>query len=143
MADPETIARYLLKNINRAVRDFAIITAGDRVAVGVSGGKDSRTPLDLLHRGINIPGSYDIVAVHVDGTDAGLPSMRPDLEAWFQQVGVPYDFPLLEIPAEEPLPMDCFRCAWNRRKALFLAAERLGVIKSLLGITRMILRSPP
>ena len=76
-----------------------MITAGDRIAVGVSGGKDSRTLLDLLHRGINIPGSYEIVAVHVDGTDAGLPSMRPDLEAWFQQLGVPYDFPLLEVPA--------------------------------------------
>lgn len=133
MADPETIARYLLKNINRAVRDFDLIADGDRIAVGVSGGKDSRTLLDMLHRGVNIPGSYGIVAVHIDGSAAGLPSMRPDLEPWFQQLKIAYDFPPLEVPPEEPLPMDCFRCSWNRRKALFFAADRLGCNKVAFG----------
>ena len=133
MPDSQTVARYLLKSINRAVRDFDLITTGDRIAVGVSGGKDSRTLLDMLHRGIDIPGSYDIVAVHIDGTSAGLPSMQPALEPWFQQLGVAYDFAPLDISPEEPLPMDCFRCSWNRRKALFFAADRLGCNKVAFG----------
>jgi tRNA 2-thiocytidine biosynthesis protein TtcA len=133
MADSETAARYLLKSVNRAVRDFELIVDGDRIAVGVSGGKDSRTLLHLLNRGVDIPGSYDIVAVHIDGTGASLPSMRAALERWFQQLGVPYDFSPLDIPPGESLPMDCFRCSWNRRKALFFAADRLGCNKVAFG----------
>jgi tRNA(Ile)-lysidine synthase TilS/MesJ len=133
MPDPEVVARYLLKSINQAVRDFDLITDDDRIAVGISGGKDSRTLLDMLHRGVNIPGSYEITAVHIDGTNAGLPSMRSTLEPWFQQMGISYDFSPLEISPEEPLPMSCFRCSWNRRKALFLAAERLKCNKVAFG----------
>ncbi|MDF1514488.1 MAG: ATP-binding protein [Anaerolineae bacterium] len=133
MPDPETVARFLLKKINRAVRDFDLISDGDRIAVGVSGGKDSLTLLEMLHSGIDIPGRYEIIAVHVDGTGVGLPSLRPELETWFQKLGVAYDFPKLEIPPGEPLPMDCFRCSWNRRKALFFAADRLGCSKVAFG----------
>lgn len=133
MPDPDKIARYLRKSINHAVREFELITDGDRIAVGVSGGKDSRTLLDMLHRGIDIAGSYQLVAVHIDGSQVGLPFLRPTLEPWFQQLGVDYTFSPLEVPADEPLPMECFRCSWNRRKALFLAADRLGCNKVAYG----------
>jgi tRNA 2-thiocytidine biosynthesis protein TtcA len=133
MPDTETAARYLLKSINRAVRDFNLLTDGDRVAVAVSGGKDSCTLLDMLHRGIDIPGRYDIVAVHIDGSSAGLPSMQSVLQPWFQQLGVEYAFAPLEISPDEALPMDCFRCSWNRRKSLFFAADRLGCNKVAFG----------
>ncbi len=133
MATPESIARYLLKSVNRAVREFEMLADGDRVAVGVSGGKDSRTLLELLVRGVDIPGHYDVVAIHVDGNDVGLPDQRPALEPWFRALGVPYTIARLALPEEEPLPLDCFRCAWNRRKALFLAAEQQGCNKIALG----------
>jgi PP-loop superfamily ATP-utilizing enzyme len=67
---PDSETRYLLKSINRAVRDFDLISAGDRIAVGVSGGKDSRTLLDMLQRGVDIPGSYDFASTF------GAPSAR-------------------------------------------------------------------
>ena len=130
---PDSIARNLLKSINRAVREFELIADGDRIAVGVSGGKDSRTLLDALLRGVNIPGTYTVVAVHIDGTGVGLPNLVPTLEPWFRELGVAYDIAPLAVADDEPLPMDCFRCALNRRKTLFLAAERLGCNKVALG----------
>jgi tRNA(Ile)-lysidine synthase TilS/MesJ len=133
MADPDKIARYLLKSVNRAVREFELIQDGDRIAVGLSGGKDSRTLLDLLRRGVDIVGDYEVVAVHVTGNAVGLPDLRPVLVPWLQALGAEYEIVPLEVPEEEPLPMDCFRCAWNRRKALFFAADRLGCNKVAFG----------
>lgn len=129
----DSIARNLLKSVNRAVWEFALIADGDRVAVGVSGGKDSRTLLDVLLRGVDAPGTYSVVAVHIDGTEVGLPNLVPTLEPWFCALGVEYDIAPLAVAEDEPLPMTCFRCARNRRKALFLAAERLGCNKVAVG----------
>ncbi len=123
MATPDSIAVYLLKGVRRAVREFDLIADGDRIAVGVSGGKDSRTLLDLLVRGVDVPGGYSVVGVHVDSSTVGLPDLQPQLVPWFESLGVAYVITPLHVPETEPLPMDCFRCAWNRRKALFLAAE--------------------
>jgi len=133
MADPEVVARYLLKPINRAVWEYGLIDDGDRIAVGVSGGKDSRTLLDLLVRGVDIPGAYEVAAIHVDGSATGLPDLRPTLEPWFRALDVAYEIVPLRVSDDEPLPLSCFRCAWHRRKALFRAAERLGCTKVALG----------
>ncbi|MBN1248209.1 MAG: tRNA 2-thiocytidine(32) synthetase TtcA [Anaerolineae bacterium] len=133
MATPESIASFLLRGVNRAVREYELIADGDRVLVGVSGGKDSRALLDLLVRGIDIPGRYEVFAVHVDGSAVGLPDQVEELEPWFQALGVTYEVTRLDVADDEKLPMDCFRCSWNRRKALFLAADRFGCNKVALG----------
>ncbi|MGC9395852.1 MAG: ATP-binding protein [Anaerolineae bacterium] len=130
---PDSIARNLLKSVNRAVREFELIADGDRIAVGVSGGKDSRVLLDALLRGVDVPGTYTVVAIHIDGTSVGLPNLVPTLEPWFRELGVQYDIAPLAVADDELLPMDCFRCSYNRRKALFLAAERLGCNKVAFG----------
>ena len=133
MPTPDAIAPFLLRDVNRAVFDYGLITDGDRIAVGVSGGKDSRTLLELLMRGVDIPGDYEVVALHVDGTGVGLPDHTRELVPWFEALGVPYGILPLEVSVDEPLPMGCFRCARNRRKALFLGAERHGCTKVALG----------
>ncbi len=133
MTAPETIAHFLLKGVNRAVREFGLIRDGDRIAVGVSGGKDSRTLLDLLCRGVDIPGDYEVVAIHVDGASVGLPDQKRLIQPWLGGLGGEYHVIPLRVPEGEALPMDCFRCAWNRRKALFLEADALGCNKVAFG----------
>lgn len=133
MTRPDKIARYLLKPVNRAVREFGLIADGDRVAVGVSGGKDSRALLDLLVRGVDIPGNYEVVAIHIDGAGVGLPNLAPTLVPWFRALGVEYEIAPLDAPPEEKLPLSCFRCAWLRRRALFSAADRHGCNKVAFG----------
>lgn len=133
MATADSIAGFLLRGVNRAVREHGLITDGDRIAVGVSGGKDSRTLLDLLVRGVDIPGSYEVVAIHIDGTGVSLPDQKGELVPWFEALGVEYRVKPLVVPEDEPLPMDCFRCAWNRRKSLFFAADERGCNKVAFG----------
>ncbi len=134
MSDPDRIASFLLKPFARASKEFDLLADEDRIAVAVSGGKDSRALLDLLLRyRERVPFSYELVAFHVVGTVAGLPDLTDVLEPWFQQLGVDYHFVPLELPPGEPLPLNCFRCSWNRRKALFLAADEAGCNKLAFG----------
>jgi tRNA 2-thiocytidine biosynthesis protein TtcA len=130
----EKLTFYLLKNVNKAIREFNMIADGDRVAVAVSGGKDSRSLLHLLHaRQRSVAEKYHLTALHVETKVAAYPRFNLVLEPWFREMGVDYAFVPLEIPVDEPQPPGCFRCSRNRRKALFLKAHELGCSKLAFG----------
>ncbi|RMF33103.1 MAG: hypothetical protein D6759_07380 [Chloroflexi bacterium] len=77
----QKLLHYLLKKVNKAIREFRQIEDGDRVAVALSGGKDSRTLLEALcYRRSYTPERYEVIALHVVGTEAGFPDLRPELE---------------------------------------------------------------
>ncbi len=123
----DRLAFFLLKNVNRAIRDFEMIRPGDRIAVAVSGGKDSLSLLHLLAvRRRIMPEPYEIVALHVRGDATGITARHEPLEAWLAQAGITYRVVVPEIAPDEALPMGCQRCAWLRRKALFTAADAAG-----------------
>jgi tRNA 2-thiocytidine biosynthesis protein TtcA len=125
--DPARLAYWLLKDVNRAIRDYQMILGGDRVAVAVSGGKDSLTTLRLLDlRRQSVPESYSLVAIHVvgDARGAEIPQHDPLLD-WLASAGYETVVEPLLLPEGESLPLDCQRCTWNRRRTLFEAARRL------------------
>jgi tRNA(Ile)-lysidine synthase TilS/MesJ len=134
MNDHERVAHFLLKPITRACKEFDLLAEGDRVAVAVSGGKDSRALLQLLlYHQRKAAYRYKLLALHVVGTVAGFPDLRPELEPWFRELEVEYHFVPLELAPEESLPLDCFRCSWNRRRALFTASVEQGCGKLAFG----------
>ena len=59
--------KRLLSFVRRAVDDYEMIDEGDRIAVGISGGKDSLTLLAALAEMRRFyPKKYEIVAITVD-----------------------------------------------------------------------------
>ncbi len=138
MGSVEKQAFYLLKKVNKAIRDYDMIRDGDRIAVAVSGGKDSLSLLKLLaHRQTSVPERYDLLAIHVE-SDRGCGEHIPrrELERIFRGLAVGYSLEQAELPEQELDLVDrpsCFRCSWHRRKALFQAARRLGCRKVALG----------
>ena len=126
--DPQRLAYWLLKDINKAIRDFDMIRDGDRIGVAVSGGKDSLSLLRLLDwRRKFVSEQYELVALHIVGDTRGpqCPT-HPPLIDWLAQSGYPYAVEAMNIPEDEPLPMDCQRCTWNRRHTLFQVFRQMG-----------------
>ena len=126
-SSPDTQAYWLLKPFNRAVREFGMLADGDRVAVALSGGKDSLSLLRLLDlRRRSVPERYEITAIHVLGDGSGALQPHPPLADWLAANGYYCHFEPFTLAQDESLPLGCQRCTWNRRKILFTAAQRLG-----------------
>jgi tRNA 2-thiocytidine biosynthesis protein TtcA len=126
--DPERLAYWLLKDINKAVRDFEMIQDGDRIGVALSGGKDSLSLLRLLDwRRKSIPQKYELVALHIigDARGPGCPSHLP-LITWLEKSSYPFAVKPVIIPENESLPMSCQRCTHNRRRTLFQTLRQMG-----------------
>lgn len=126
--DPRRLAFWLLKDVERAIRAHTMIRPGARIAVALSGGKDSLSLLRLLDwRRASHPEPYELVGIHVQGDTRGRETpAHPPLEGWLRDQG--FDFrivPPAEKPGESP-PFGCQRCTWNRRRALFETAAALG-----------------
>src|SRR5207245_7343926 len=71
------LQKRLLRDVGRAIADFRLIEPGDRILVGVSGGKDSFTLLHLLqqlHR--SAPIELTLVACNLDQEHPGFPAAQ-------------------------------------------------------------------
>jgi tRNA 2-thiocytidine biosynthesis protein TtcA len=136
MEKSERIASFMLKSLRKANRAYRLMVDGDRIAVAVSGGKDSQTLLRLLHLWQpSAPFRYDLCAVHVvlDGIVPGYADGHDVVERLVRHLGIPYMARPMQLSPEERESLDCFRCSRNRRKEIFLAARELGCNKVALG----------
>jgi tRNA 2-thiocytidine biosynthesis protein TtcA len=128
--------RSLISKIHRAFREYQMLADGDKVAVAVSGGHDSLSLLHLLHvRQAITPEHYDLVAVYILGDARGPDNFtghQPLLD-WLAASGLEYVVKPMKLADGERLPMNCYRCSWNRRSTLFQVAHRLGCNKIALG----------
>lgn len=128
--------RRLLSFVRRAVEDYDMIAPGDRIAVGISGGKDSLAlliGLAALRRFYKNP--FEVVALTVD---MGFPGVDwSEIEALCRTLDVPYHVKKTEIATiifdirKEKNP--CSLCAKMRRGVIHSTAKELGCNKVALG----------
>jgi len=125
------------REVGRAIVEYGMIEEGDRVAVAVSGGKDSLTLLDILMAvRKRAPVRFDLVAVTVD---QGYEGFRwPVMERHFLSLGVPYHIENTRIADtiedhKAPGATWCSLCARLRRGVLYRLAKEKGWSKIALG----------
>lgn len=130
--------RKLLGALRRAVNDFNMISDGDKIAVGVSGGKDS---LALLHA-LSLyqkfaPESFELVAVMIDLGFPGMDEAIEKIKSYVEGLGVEFILERSNIGEvvfnERKEKNPCSLCAKMRRGALNSIARSAGANKVALG----------
>lgn len=139
----ERIERSLIKRFRKeiwrpfiaGVRRYDMIQSGDRVAVCVSGGKDSMILAKLmqeLHRHTAIPFEVEFLAM-----DPGYaPINRKRLEDSAALLGIPlhiFESDIFNVAAGSERKHPCYLCARMRRGFLYDRAQELGCNKIALG----------
>lgn len=131
------LRKRLRRNVGKAIEDYRMIDAGDRVMVCLSGGADSYTLLDILLRlRDSAPVDFELIAVNLDQKQPGFPEHV--LPEYLRGLGV--DFHILEqdtysvvtdiIPEGKTL---CGLCSRLRRGAIYTFAMQQGFNKIALG----------
>lgn len=128
--------KRMLSFVRRAVDDYGMIEEGDKIAVGISGGKDSLTLLSALAELRRFyPKKFDIVAITVDMGFEG--SDYSEIEEFCRRIKVEYRIVKTEIAKiifdvrKEKNP--CSLCAKMRRGSLHKEAVDSGCNKVALG----------
>jgi tRNA 2-thiocytidine biosynthesis protein TtcA len=131
------LLKRLLHQVGRAIEEFALVEDGDRILVGVSGGKDSFTLLYLLQRlRERAPVRFELVACNLDQGHPGFPAGK--LEEYLRAQGC-----AVRMLREDTYSVvkrltpeggtACAVCSRLRRGILYSAAAEMGCTKIALG----------
>ncbi|WP_246963210.1 tRNA 2-thiocytidine biosynthesis TtcA family protein [Clostridioides difficile] len=127
--------KNLWSKFMKAIRDYKMVEEGDKIAVAISGGKDSILMAKMFqelkkHGQVN----FDVEFIAMDpGYHANIRQLLIDN---CEYLNIPihlFDSRIFEIADEIAKDYPCYMCARMRRGALYSKAEELGCNKLALG----------
>ena len=131
------LAKRLRRLVGEAIADYAMVEAGDKVMVCLSGGKDSYAMLDVLMRlREKAPVAFELIAVNLDQRHPGFPEHV--LPEYLASLGVPFRIEVQDtysvvkrvIPEGKTM---CGLCSRLRRGVLYRVADEVGATRIALG----------
>lgn len=127
--------KKLQKQMQDAIKEFSLIQQGDKILIGLSGGKDSLALLDLLGERMSRSNHFfSLEAIHVRMRNVDYKSDTCYLEEQAAQWNIPLHIVEQGFePDRNEKRTPCFLCSWNRRKVLFETAQKMGCNKVALG----------
>ena len=139
----QQIERSIIKKYRKPIwnqfigglKDYRMIQAGDKIAVCISGGKDSfllaKCLQELQRHGSEVPFELEFIAM-----DPGYrPENRQRIEALLDELQIPahiFESPIFSVVKKQDTS-PCYLCARMRRGYLYKYAKSLGCNKIALG----------
>lgn len=139
MTEEEKQQQYRLYKIRqkawKCIKDYGLIEDGDRILIGLSGGKDSLALTEILGERMKIiKPRFSLVAAHISVTNIGYQSDLEYLKSHAEGLGIKFVHATTSFDAStDSRKSPCFLCSWNRRKTLFEIAAAEGCNKIALG----------
>lgn len=131
----QILNHQLYKQFQKALTDYSMLADGDRILIGLSGGKDSLCLLEMLARRQRIfKPKIEVETVHVRMKNIHYESDTSYLERFASEHGVKLH--IINTEFDDTKKSDkpaCFLCSWHRRKALFHYAQEADFNKIALG----------
>ena len=133
--EEERLWRKVDEKVRRAIREYGLIDDGDKILIGLSGGKDSLALMELLGRRSRIfRPKFELLAAHVVMRNIPYASDMDYLRQLAEGQGIPLVLHETSFDAStDTRKSPCFLCSWTRRKALFEIAKANGCNKIALG----------
>lgn len=126
------LGRKLESMCRKALYEFKLLDNVTKVAVALSGGKDSLTLLYLLKAisGRGFP-DFEITAIHMDGPfSCGAGISQGYLKGICDELGVAF---LTCTSEQKRETLECYSCSRDRRREIFEAAKRIGATTIAFG----------
>jgi tRNA(Ile)-lysidine synthase TilS/MesJ len=126
---PGTPPKSLLRQVGRAIADYDMIRDGDRILLGVSGGKDSLSLLTILrHLRAYAPVRFELAVITIDPQ---VPGFDPQpLRAYYDALGLPWYYEQQPIMEQAKAHMDgdsfCAYCARMKRGIMYRICREQG-----------------
>ncbi len=132
----EDFTKSLWSPIGKAMNDFKMVEEGDRVAVGISGGKDSMTVLNALLRIKKITRlNFEIIPIHIHPEEDL--AKTTGIDNYCKKMGL--ELQVIEtnlsemLFGEKEVKNPCFLCGRIRRGILYTTMKEQNINKLALG----------
>jgi len=124
------------RQAGRGIHRFHMIVPGDKVLIGVSGGKDSLAlSLALVERKKWVPVDYELFAMQIEWREYPLSEEeKAAVDRFYAELGIPFRRVLASMcPPSFKKKFSCYTCSRNRKRLLFDEAARIGATRIALG----------
>jgi tRNA(Ile)-lysidine synthase TilS/MesJ len=135
MAEDKLFLDKVFRKFRKTIETYGLLSDGDRILVGLSGGKDSLALLEMLGRKKLSPNpSFSLVALHVSMENIPYRADVDYLRQFAEKCGAEFVLVTTSFdPSTDKRKSPCFLCSWNRRKMMFTMAKEMKCNKIALG----------
>jgi tRNA(Ile)-lysidine synthase TilS/MesJ len=131
----KTYRKHIWTKFIKSIKEYELIQDGDKIAVAISGGKDSLLMAKLFQE-LKKNGKQNFEVEYIAMDPGYHPDVRKLLEDNCSYLGIPvhiYEANIFQVADRIASEYPCYMCARMRRGALYGKAKELGCNKLALG----------